>query len=75
MLNEEDIKYLKQFGENVKKVRMLRKITQQHLADVLNVEISQISRIERGVINTSVINVKNIADALNVDAGDLFKFS
>lgn len=74
MRNEEDVKYLKKFGENVKAIRISKGFTQQYLADSLNVEISQISRLERGILNTSIINIKNIAVALEIDAGDLFKF-
>lgn len=74
MLNEEDFKYLKKFGQNVKTIRISKGLTQQYLADSLNVEISQISRLERGILNTSIINIKNIAEALEVDAGDLFIF-
>lgn len=74
MLNEKDKYYLKAFGRNVKKVRALKGFTQQHLADILEIEISQISRLERGLLNTSVINIKNIAEVLGVEVSDLFKF-
>ena len=74
MLNEKDKYYLKAFGQNVKKLRTSKNLTQQHLADILDVEISQISRIERGVVNTSIINVKNIAEGLKIEVSDLFKF-
>lgn len=74
MLNEKDKKYLREFGENLKAIRTAKNLTQQNLADILEVEISQVSRIERGKINTSVINLKKIAIALEIDAGDLFKF-
>lgn len=74
VLNEKDKYYLKAFGQNVKNLRTSKNLTQQHLADILDVEISQISRIERGLINTSIINVKNIAEGLKVEIADLFKF-
>lgn len=74
MLKEEDKKYLKRFGENLKTIRTSKGFTQQYLADSLNIEVSQISRIERG-LNTSIIYIKKIAEALDVDAGDFFKFS
>jgi len=38
------------------------------------VEISQISRIERGVINTSIGNINAIAKILKIDPKDLFDF-
>lgn len=74
MRKVEDNHFLKQFGQNLKTVRISKGFTQEHLADCLNVEISQISRIERGVICTSIINLKKIADSLKVDVGELFNF-
>lgn len=74
MRKVEDNYFLKQFGQNLKTVRISKGLTQQHLADSLNVEISQISRIERGLICTSIINLKKIADSLKVDVGELFNF-
>ena len=41
-----------QFGNTLRKLRLERGFTQEQLANELGVEISQISRIERGVINT-----------------------
>jgi len=40
----------------------------------LGVEISQISRIERGVINTSIGNINAIAKTLKVPVSELFEF-
>lgn len=50
-------KFIIAFGQNLKKLREQKGFTQEQLANDLNVEISQISRIERGVINTSISNV------------------
>jgi transcriptional regulator with XRE-family HTH domain len=40
----------------------------------LGVEISQISRIERGIINTSVTTLYAISKTLNIDISQLFIF-
>ena len=69
-LNEKD--FLIAFGKNLRKVRKTQGLTQAQLANDIGVEISQISRIERGIINTSVGNVNAIAKALKVDLKDLF---
>lgn len=74
MRSEKDKYYLKDFGENLKRIRTLKGLTQQNLADILEVEISQVSRLERGILNTSIIHVKNIATALNIEIADLFNF-
>ncbi|MGO3156364.1 MAG: helix-turn-helix domain-containing protein [Mesonia sp.] len=66
--------FLKAFGENLKILRKQKGFTQEQLAIDLNIEISQISRIERGVINTSIGNVNAIAKVLKIDHKELFEF-
>jgi len=46
----------------------------KHLADVANIEYSQIARIERGVINTTVTTAHAIAKALEISFYKLFEF-
>jgi transcriptional regulator with XRE-family HTH domain len=71
--NESKKELLLKFGENLRKARESRGFTQAQLANELNVEISQISRIERGLINTSVTTIYNISTVLKIDISDLFK--
>jgi len=49
-------------------------MTQEKLAFSVGIEISQISRIERGILNTSISTVKAIANALDIPVKDLFDF-
>jgi len=72
--NESKKELLLKFGENLRKARESKGFTQAQLANELNVEISQISRIERGVINTSVTTIYSISYVLKVNVSDLFKF-
>ena len=69
-----DEKYLKDFGSNLRKVRKEKSITQEKLAFSVGIEISQISRIERGILNTSISTIKAIATALEMEVKDLFDF-
>lgn len=62
-----------QFGENLRKLRQEKGFTQEALANELNVEVSQISRIERGVINTSVTTVYEISRVLRISISELFR--
>lgn len=64
--------FLIKFGQNLRRLRKERGFTQEELANELDIEISQISRIERGVINTSVSLVKSITDCLQIQANELF---
>jgi transcriptional regulator with XRE-family HTH domain len=64
--------FLIAFGKNLRKARKSKGFTQSQLANDIGIEISQISRIERGIINTSVGNVNAISRALRVDIQELF---
>lgn len=63
------------FGLHLRKIRMEKNISMQTLAYMVNVEYSQISRIEHGKINTSLSMVYELAIALDVDVKELFDFN
>lgn len=69
-----DISFLKAFGKNLKKIREQKDITQAQLAIDCEFDVSVISRIERGAVNTSINNIKIIAKALDIPIKELFKF-
>jgi transcriptional regulator with XRE-family HTH domain len=62
------------FGNNLRKLRLSKKISMQNLAYAINVEYSQISRIELGKINTSISTANDIANALEIPVSELFNF-
>ncbi|PHN94734.1 transcriptional regulator [Maribacter sp. 6B07] len=66
--------FLIAFGKNIRKLRLSKGYTQEDLANELDIEISQVSRIERGIINTSVSNLYNISQILKVNISELFDF-
>lgn len=75
MDNQDKKSILITFGANLRQLRLAKGFTQEQLANELGVEISQISRIERGVINTSVTTLYSISKVLNVDISELFVFN
>jgi len=68
-----DLVQLKKIGKRVQELRLKKNLTQKELAFVVDVEISQITRIERGIINTSILNLMKIVDALEISMSDFFK--
>ncbi|MBK7637534.1 MAG: helix-turn-helix transcriptional regulator [Saprospiraceae bacterium] len=72
MRNSNFIKYL---GLKIRTIRISKGYSQQHLANLCDVELSNINRIELGKINTSVAHAKLIADALDVHIKELFDFN
>jgi transcriptional regulator with XRE-family HTH domain len=69
-----DTKYLSQFGANLKKIREGKGITQAQVAIDCDCDVSVISRIERGAVNTSLSNIKLISKALGIKTKELFNF-
>ena len=61
-------------GENIKKARQKRKLTQDKLARLADVPYTSLTKIETGVIKRpSVQVVAKIAKALNITIDDLIR--
>ena len=58
-------------GKKIRKIRTQKKLSQQKLADLCNLELSQINRIELGLINTSISHISSIAEAFGVHPMEL----
>ncbi len=69
-----DKKYLIAFGKNLKRIRLEKNISQSALAYECDMEISQISRMERGVINTSIYNLFLISKVFKIAPKELLDF-
>ena len=61
-------------GKRLRDLRRLRGLSQEELAWKADLELSQISRIERGIINTSISQLFSIAEALEVSLQEFFDF-
>ncbi len=61
-------------GKNIQKYRKLNNITQEKLAEMIDIEINSISSIERGKYFPSPDNLVKISNALKVSLSDLFMF-
>lgn len=59
------------FGSKVREQRKLKKITQEKLALICNIDRSYMGRIERGEVNVTLEKVYEIAKALGVSTKDL----
>ena len=60
-----------EIGERIKNAREQRKITQEKLAERVEVSPQYISDLERGVVGVSVSTLKNICLALDVTSDSL----
>lgn len=64
---------LLKLGSRIRSLRRERKLSQEELAHLANVERAYMSRIERGHHNVGVLHVARIAKALKVPLSSLFE--
>lgn len=62
---------LKKFGLNVKIARLKKGLTQEQLAELMNIHLTYIARIETGKINMSLAKILELANTLNIDINKL----
>lgn len=65
---------LKRFGEQIRKLRKERKLSQEQLADEAHIERSYMGTIERGERNPTLHKVYKIAKALKTHSSKLLPF-
>lgn len=59
------------FGDNLKKIRAEKNISQGELAKMINVHATHVSRYERNLTSPTIDVAKKIADALEVSTDTL----
>jgi len=67
--------YLKEFGRNLRRIRKAKGFTMETLAYEADIEYRQLGRIERGEINTSILSLLKISEALGIEVYTLFQFA
>ena len=66
--------YFNILGDNVRALRIERKLTQEQLADLCDLHRTYVGAIERGDRNVSLKNIVIIAQALNVEPSELLLY-
>lgn len=61
-------------GKRIKNIRKIRNITQEQLAEMINMDITTLSKIETGRNYPMPETVEKLANALEVDIESLFSF-
>lgn len=74
MNNTRDDKRMAAFGAYVRKLRKAQKLTMKELAFEADIELSQVHRIEKGLINPTLTTILVLADGLKIPPSQLFDF-
>jgi transcriptional regulator with XRE-family HTH domain len=72
--NTRNEKYLRAFGQNLRRIRKEKGLTMEALSFEAEIEYRQLGRIERGEVNTTISTVYVLAKALKIEESELFKF-
>jgi len=71
-MNKETL--LKKFGKNVKIERIKKDLTQEKLAEIMNVSQNYIANIECGKANMSLGKILELSEYMDVDINSLLAF-
>ena len=63
-----------QFGNKIREERAKRNLSQEKLAEIAGMHRTYIGMIERAEKNITLLNIKKIANALNLSLSSLFSF-
>lgn len=66
---------VEKLGYKIRIERQKRKLSQEKLAELTNLNRNFIGLIERGETNVTIKNLANIANAFEVDIRELFDFT
>jgi transcriptional regulator with XRE-family HTH domain len=69
----ETTEFLLALGLRIKKIRLEKNLTQQELASLCDFEKSNMSRIENGGTNPTILTLRKISEALEVNLAYLFE--
>jgi transcriptional regulator with XRE-family HTH domain len=73
MSGAEEAKILQSIAANVRRLRARRDLTQERLAEIANVDIRFVQKLESGKVNPSATTLVTFARALGVRMSMLFR--
>lgn len=71
MVEKNEIRFIKSVGKKLREKRLSKNLSQAMLSYDANIPKSQIGRIERGEINTTIGTLFKICTALDIDFKEL----
>lgn len=71
--SEKDQVLLRQIGENIRRMRKIKGLSQEALAFRAELDRTYLGSVERGERNIAVINLVRISKALEIEVEALFK--
>ena len=63
----------RQFGERIRQLRHEKQLSQEKFALLIGMDRTYYASVETGKRNISIVNIKRIADGLDVSLSELFE--
>ncbi|WP_281321994.1 helix-turn-helix domain-containing protein [Flavobacterium aestivum] len=73
VINKNEILFINSVGKKLREKRLAKNLSQVNLASDANIPESQIGRIERGEINTTIGTLFKICNALGIEFKELIE--
>lgn len=70
-MNDED--YLQRLGLKIKILRTVKKLSQDDVVNLLNIDKSYYSKLERGLTNPTLLYLRRLSGILEIDLSELVK--
>jgi len=72
VINIKNDEVIKAFGRRLRDLRISNGLSQEHLANMAEIPLSQVGRIERGEVNPTLSTINVLAKALKIDLKEIF---
>jgi transcriptional regulator with XRE-family HTH domain len=73
VINVKNKNLLKAFGARLRELRLAKDLSQEGLANLADIPLSQIGRIERGEVNSTISTGYALSKALGMELNELYK--
>lgn len=72
MIKIKNHEVIKAFGQRVRELRLSQNLSQEELANLADIPLSQVGRIERGEVNATLSSISALANALKINIDTFF---
>lgn len=69
----DDKEYLQRLGLKIKILRTVKKLSQDDVVNLLNIDKSYYSKLERGLTNPSLLYLRRLSDVFGIEVSELLK--
>lgn len=74
MISEQGREILIQFGNHLRKLRISKNLSYRQMSQKCNVDSANIKKIEKGMINATILTIHELANGLELEPEELMRY-